>query len=221
MTQIDLFKRECNNDKYFKFVNLISKKLNVNNFFHTTKHIIKKMFQINLQKEYRAYRFSLLSYFVYHNELYTQTYVDKLEHLIKTLCLDNELNTNEQEYIIHFKNTVFAQIRNLKNLIVDFECLPKEEVYYKYRNIDIYVIKDQQKQVVTKNNELFITTKRLLIDKANNLFEINLKDITSIFPTNDYLQIKTIDKEFYIQTPDPYILYVSLERIFKLNKINV
>jgi DNA-binding GntR family transcriptional regulator len=155
------------------------------------------------------------------HERYENDYLEKLKDFINLLYLDQELNSYELNYIKHFENIIFAKKRNLKNLIVDFPLShKKEKVYYKYDAVSFCHTTVKKQMVHTiENGEFFISTKRVLFSKDTNIFAIDIQTIKDFKVSDTDLQIQTESDTFIFKTNDPYLLYVSLQRILKLLSI--
>jgi hypothetical protein len=152
------------------------------------------------------------------NEFYDKNYVTRLESLIHKLRLTHELNAYEQEYLNHYQGVVFAKIRNLKNLIVDFSTARNEEVYYKYENVGFYRLVNKRLIPTKLNGELFITTHKILLSSGLEIFTINFDEIMNFKISPQGLLIFTAHNIYSFKSYDDYLLYVSLERILKLKK---
>jgi hypothetical protein len=137
------------------------------------------------------------------------------------MYLVNELNAYEQEYIKHYHGIVFAKTRNLKSLIVDFPLESNEIAYYKYENVSFYRIVNNKMFPIKKNGELFITTKKILLAKNLDIYPIQFEDITNFKVSKYGLLIITKQNTYAFKAYDDYLSYVSLERIFRLEKINL
>jgi hypothetical protein len=135
--------------------------------------------------------------------------------------LTNELNAYEQEYVKHYHGINFAKTRNLKSLIVDFPLQANEIAYYKYENVSFYKIVNNKMIPIKRNGELFITTRKILLSHNLNIYPIQLEDITNYKVSKYGLLIFTKHNTYAFKAYDDYLLYVSLERIFRLEKINL
>jgi hypothetical protein len=144
-----------------------------------------------------------------------------LEYLLHKLYLVNELTPYEQEYIKHYHGIVFAKIRNLKSLIVDFPLQKNEIAYYKYENTSLYRLVDQKIIPIKRNAELFITTKKILLSHDLDVFPIEFDDIVNYKISRFGLLIITKHNTYAFKAYDDYLPYVSLERIFRLENINI
>jgi CMP-N-acetylneuraminic acid synthetase len=137
------------------------------------------------------------------------------------MYLRNELNAYEQEYIKHYRAIVFAKIRNLKSLIVDFPLQKNEIAYYKYKNTSFYRLTGQKLTPIKRNGELYITTKKIMLTHNMDVFPIEFENILNYKISRFGLTIITKENTFIFKTYDDYLPYVSLERIFILERINL
>ena len=116
---------------------------------------------------------------------------------------------------------MFAKNRNIKNLIVDFPLLDKEEVWYHY-DLDFFYqkINDKYLKLQEKAN-IYLSNQRIIIAKGNEYQSIFIDQIKNVKLTTNMLEITTTYSEFLLLTPDVFTLYVSVERIGKLMKIRI
>lgn len=179
------------------------------------------LFDINYEQEYLAYRFFVLKEWIKQNQNYTQNFVNGLYQIISNLVLDNFLNTQEKNFINEFKSVVFAKNRNIKNLIVDFDLLEKEEVWYTYDILGLYQEGNKYK-LIANNIQVFFTNQRIIFASNATLYKnINYDEISSIKLQNNFLKIITNDDSFIIAANEITTMYVSLERIGKLIRKNI
>lgn len=179
------------------------------------------LFDINYEQEYLAYRFFILKEWIKQNQSYTQNFVNGLYQIISNLVLDNFLNTQEKNFINEFKSVVFAKNRNIKNLIVDFDLLDKEEVWYTYDILGLYQKTNKYKFIIN-NIQVFFTNQRIIFASNANLYKsINYDEISCIKLQNNFLKIITNDDELIIAANEITTMYVSLERIGKLIRKNI
>jgi hypothetical protein len=219
MESTNLFYRQANKQRYLNFAEYARKIININNIFNVKKAQLKSLFKIGYEAEFLCYRMNLLKRWVYVNELYTKYYLYGLNYIINVLCLKEELNSFEQQYLLDCNNIVFAKTRNLKNLIIDFPLItPNEKVYFKYENVDIYQFnqKTHKYRLISTNGEMYLSTKRVLIAKDLSLFPINIDTIVNYGIDNEGLTITTGGSKYLFKSNDKYLLYVSLERIFNI-----
>jgi hypothetical protein len=153
------------------------------------------------------------------NEAYTIIYVDGLTKLINKLFLTHELNAYEQEYVKHYQGVVFAQTRNIKNLIVDFPISKTERVYYKYDNCSLYQITNNKMKIIQSNGEICITNQKILLSKGMDIYPIELSSIVDYKISKYGLLIITKEYVYAFKMFDDYIAYVSFERVLKLMKM--
>lgn len=125
------------NAKNKEYLNKLSLVLNLTKLDFWTRRKTLHYYNINFEDEYLAYRFSILKKWIELNQNYDQTFVTNVYEIIAILCLENELTTQELNYINEFRSVTFAKNRNIKNLIVDFKLLPKEEIWYTYEIIGL------------------------------------------------------------------------------------
>ncbi|GHU33415.1 hypothetical protein FACS1894166_08810 [Bacilli bacterium] len=128
------------------------------------------------------------------------------------------MNSYEREHVDHYLRIVFAQTRNLKNLIIDFPVNKKERVYYRYENVDLYRMDGTKLIRVVTDGEFYITTQKILLAKQLDIFPIELSAIKEIKMSKSGLMIVTNLSAFIFKTYDSYTLYVSLERVIRLMK---
>jgi hypothetical protein len=135
--------------------------------------------------------------------------------------LTNELNSYEKEHINHYLRIVFAENRNLKNLIIDFPINNNEKVYYRYDDVSLYKLNNNKIELISSDGEFYITTQKILLSKQLDIFPIEFSTIKEIKMSKYGMMIITDISKFIFKTYDSYRLYVSLERIFRLIKKKV
>jgi hypothetical protein len=158
---------------------------------------------------------------MHKNEFYDREYIEKLEKIIDKFFLRLELNSYEYEYLNHYHNIVFAKIRNLKNLICDFPVDKNEKVYYKYENVGLYKLQDNVMLPIQKSGEIFITTKKILLNRDISIYPIDFETIVDYKVSMRGLEIYTKHNIYILKCYDDYLIYTSLERIFKLQGIKL
>lgn len=196
--------------------------LNVDNVESKTSRQIKKLFNIKNFEYFLTYRFEVLNDWIRKNEVYTSFYVRRLEEVINKLHLVSEFNSYENEYIDRIKSLAFAKSRNLKNLITDFPLEDGESVYYKYSNSNMYKYFSNNLEIMSDNGECYITSTRIILLKNIELFSIYFNQVENyLFTKHGLIFILKNGTSYLINTLDNYVLYVSLERVLKLMKIEL
>ncbi len=210
-----LFTRASDEFAYKIYKNGIIKILNINKLALWTKYNTNKLHSINNEKHFLRYRFELVLRWINSNEVYSKTYVENLNKIIEALDIKNYLNNNELNYLHHYEGVVFAKIRNLKSLIIDFQKGDNETIFYHYEHTNIYQINSLQEKLILDNIDFYISTERLIFSENFEIFSILFKDIIDYKLSHFGLTIKTNNQKYLIRCEDPYIHYVSLERVLK------
>jgi hypothetical protein len=216
-----LFERQSNDFDYINYKLRIEHHFHFRNLLNVPRPKFKKMFEIRQEQHYLRYRFELLKHWIRENEFYSEGYINHLDKLIHKMFLTNELNAYEQEYIKHYHGVVFAKTRNLKSLIVDFPLQKNEIPYYKYENTSFYRLVNNKMIPIERNGELFITTRKILLSHDLNVFPIEFENIINYKVSRYGLLITTANNTYVFKAYDDYLPYVSLERVFRLEKINL
>lgn len=215
----NFFQRESSTD-YEKYLSFIKDKLNVNNLDSLTKKQVMSLCHFGQTKNFLAYRFDVLNQWMKKNERYVKTYPDQLEETINKLCLYNEFNSFEKQYLIDVNAVVFAKIRNLKQLIVDFSIRPKELVFYRYGINQFNEIKKGKQIEILSSCDFYITTERLIISKQIDIISIDYSQISNyqVRPNGIILNLNN-KRKYVIKCDNVSVIYVSLERVLKREKI--
>lgn len=217
--KIKLFNRGKVEEKYFKKMLSI---LNLNTIYSWTRNKTNKYINFEDNENFYKFRFYIFRKWLKKNEIYRFEFIESLERIIYSLKLEKELNSLENSYIDYFKNIIFCKTRNLKRLIVDFQELENENIYFKY-DLNIFI----QKQIKFDNNtnfngEIFISNKRLIICSRIKYFSIFYENIDKIKLNNLYLTITTkLGYEYQIISLDFHLIYASVERICKLISLRI
>lgn len=210
-----IFERQVDLNKYLKFLhNLDNHFLNIS-IEKISKRKINKLIADYDEECTLSFRFELLRNWISLNEMYTKDYVNSLDEIIKKLSLKNLLTSLENEYINHYNGVVFAKIRNLKQLIIDFPLNSKKEiVYYKYENSSL-IDNSNNDSIITSDAECFLSNERIIFLKDFNVYSIFYNQIVDYKITNFGVLINLNEKKYLLRSEDWYILYVSIERLFK------
>ncbi len=216
----NFFQREPGKDYNTKYLSYIKDKVNVANLFSLTKKQILNFYHFGQAQNFLAYRFAILKQWMKENERYVKTYPDELDEVIDKLCLRNELNSFEKQYIINVNAIVFAKVRNLKQLIVDFSIRPKELVFYRYEINEFNEIKNGQNKEVLTLCDFYITTERLIVSKQIDIISIDYAQINNYEVKRNRIVFNLKNNRRYsIVCHNALVIYVSLERVLKRQKI--
>lgn len=216
--EFKLFYREPKNiNNYNFYLNSLTKKLSfkkINSIFFN----IKKYFKLKDYDNFVCYCFDFVREWINKNEMYIESYIEKLERIIKKLNLWNVLNAFEEEYIYHFKSVIFAKKRNLKKLIVDFPLekfsnisLDKEEAVY-YHFVDSQLI-DENNNILANDCNVYLSTNRIVCSLSSSFYSFNLNEINIYKKGKRYFDFIYKNKTYYINAIDNYEFYVSFQRI--------
>ncbi len=156
------------------------------------------------------------------NKDYSKEYVVALDEMIDKLYLSNELNSFEQQYIKNIQATVFAKIRNLKQLIVDFSINKEEFVFYRY-DLDAFKQVDKKGLVqIVEEPELYITTQRIIISKHIDIISIYYNQIKAYNYARAKFSFDLVNgKRCYVDSDNNRAIYESLKRVLKRSKIEL
>lgn len=204
------------------FLQDIAKELNFNNLDNITKQKVLSLYKDEYAKDFLAYRFELLNEWMEKNKDYSKEYVVALDEMIDKLYLSNELNSFEQQYIKNIQATVFAKIRNLKQLIVDFSINKDEFVFYRY-DLDAFKQVDKKGLVqIVEEPELYITTQRIIVSKHIDIISVYYDQIKAY----NYARAKfsfdlSNGKRCYVDSDNNRAIYESLKRVLKRSKIEL
>lgn len=205
------------NAKNKEYLNKLSLVLNLTKLDFWTRRKTLHYYNINFEDEYLAYRFSILKKWIELNQNYDQTFVTNVYEIIAILCLENELTTQELNYINEFRSVTFAKNRNIKNLIVDFKLLPKEEIWYTYEIIGLVELENDVQNIISKNTQVYLSSQRMIIAKQGNItLSLDYNQIKTLKPSLNKLKIETIKKTYFIIASEITTLYVSFERVGRL-----
>ncbi len=210
-----LFTRSSDEFAYKIYKNNISKILNISKLALWTKYNTNKLHSINNEKHFLRYRFELVLQWINNNELYSKTYIENLNKIIESLEIKNYLNNSELNYLHHYEGVVFAKTRNLKSLIIDFQKSENETVFYHYEHTNIYHIINGKEELFLGDIDFYISTERLIFSENFEIFSLLFSDLVDYKLSHLGLIISTKKQKYLIRCEDPYIHYVSLERILK------
>ena len=117
--------------------------------------------------------------------------------IIAILCLENELTTQELNYINEFRSVTFAKNRNIKNLIVDFKLLPKEEIWYTYEIIGLVELENDVQNIISKNTQVYLSSQRMIVAKQGNItLSLDYNQIKTLKPSlNKLCQVLNIEQK--------------------------
>lgn len=216
----NFFERQHDNLYETTYVPLMKDKLNAYNLKSFSKKQILKFFQLGDEINFLAYRFDILKQWIRNNERYTKRYIDEFEEIVSKLSLDSELNGFERQYIMDVNSVSFAKTRNLKQLIVDFSINEKELVFYRYEIDKFNEVKNNSEFTVLNECDFYITTQRIIISKQIDIISISYDQIKSYQFKRDKLTFYLKNNRAYcVKSDNNYVLYASLERILKREKI--
>lgn len=205
------------NAKNKEYLNKLSIVLNLTKLDFWTRRKTLHYYNINFEDEYLAYRFSILKKWIELNQNYDQTFATNVYEIIAILCLENELTTQELNYINEFRSVTFAKNRNIKNLIVDFKLLPKEEIWYTYEIIGLVELENDVQNIISKNTQVYLSSQRMIVAKQGNItLSLDYNQIKTLKPSLNKLKIETIKKTYFIIASEITTLYVSFERVGRL-----
>ncbi len=202
-----------------KYLKLIKQKLNLSTLFTFNKNKIYSLYNVEHEDAFLYYRFELLLNWILDNESYTEKFINNLIYIINILDLEKYLNGYEQNYLNHYQSLIFSQTRNLKKLIVDFETLDNENIYYQYEINDIYEYdcNKLKNQIINKIIYLYISDKRLIISINNEIKYLMWKQINQIKIYNNSLCILwNNNQQLIIYSLDLFEIYVAIERVCNL-----
>lgn len=206
-------------EKNKSYLESLSKILNVNKLNFLTRRKVYRHYNINFEAEYLAYRFQILKKWIEINQSYDQKFVNGLFEIISILCLENDLTIQEQNYLNEFKSVVFAKNRNIKNLIVDFKLMPKEEIWYTYEILELFRIDDNSYKPVCKKTQIYLSNQRTIVAQSGHIYlSLDYGQITSIKLKNNLLEITGTKGTYLVVADEITTLYVSFERVGKLIK---
>lgn len=205
------------NAKNKEYLNKLSLVLNLTKLDFWTRRKTLHYYNINFEDEYLAYRFSILKKWIELNQNYDQTFVTNVYEIIAILGLENELTTQELNYINEFRSVTFAKNRNIKNLIVDFKLLPKEEIWYTYEIIGLVELENDVQNIISKNTQVYLSSQRMIVAKQGNItLSLDYNQIKTLRPSLNKLKIETTKKTYFIIASEITTLYVSFERVGRL-----
>lgn len=196
--------------------------LNLNTISTWTIHKTNKYINFYDNENFYKFRFYIFRKWLKKHEIYNFEFIESLERIIYALKLEKEFNSLENSYINYFKNVIFAKVRNLKRLIVDFQELENENIYFKY-DLNLFI---QQNLKHDNNNdfqgEIFISNQRLILCSGIKYLSIYYKEIKEIKLKNFYIVIKTnYDDEYQIFSFDFHYIYTSIERICRMLNLRI
>ena len=221
---MELFVRQVKNQvKYDEFVNLINKQLNLHTLPFFSR---KKTLNLYLEaycEEFLVYRFWLLKEWMQTHERFDKRYVMQLHKLLDILLLEEELTGYELDYIDNYNQIVFSKIRNLKNLIVDFDVFPKENIYFKF-DIDVcgQFLSEHEIQTIFEGGEIYITTQRIVLTSSKEYLSLEFEKIVNLHLKPYWFEI-TMENgmKLMIVSNNVKTFYVALERILSLMKVRI
>jgi len=215
----NFFKREHSENYFNSYLPKVKDKFNCENIESTPRFKVMQCFHVGEEVDFLAYRFDVLNDWMKMNERYVQPYINRLSVVINNLCLQEEFNSFEKQRIFDLEAIIFAKWRNLKQLIVDFKMYDGEFVFYRYEINSFHKANNKQDREL-KDLDLFITTKRIVI--AKNLYTVSLdyKIIKNyhISKSSIIIELKS-GYSYEIKCDNTYVIYVSLERVLKREKI--
>ncbi|MGL4951305.1 MAG: hypothetical protein ACRC4M_05805 [Mycoplasma sp.] len=207
-----LFYREIKDQKKYKEASKkLSLSLNLTNLQFWTKTKTINLYSKDYDYEYLVFRFKIINDWIKTQDSDELDFLNKLNKLIKVLCLENHLNGYEKKYIINLKNKTFTNNRNLKSLIVDFELKPKEVVYFHYRKIKLTL--PEKKNI--PNIDLYISNQRIIVTYQNETLSFVLNSITKFYFSSNSLYFFYHDQKYLFNINNTEVLQLSFKRLFK------
>ncbi len=174
------------------------------------------MYQRAYEKEFLYFRFDVLYKWFCLNQSLDKYFLESLKHIIKVLGLKNFLNVNEQNYLNMLKSYVFTTNRNIKSLIVDFPLYKDETIYFHYNNIFVATINNDKIIPLEWALDIFFGNQRFVFTGHLEISYFYLDDIKKIIFNDEFIIIKTKNKDFVITGSDLKIIEVSIKRLYKI-----
>ncbi len=220
---IDFFSRKCNNDKFVRMCVELDPILNYKNVEFIKSKVILELLSTTDEILFLRYRLYVLKKWIKYNERFTNVYLSRLNIVFNKLRVSGKLNSYELQYFHDIQSVVFAKNRNLKNLIIDFSVENGEDVYYKYSNCSFNQLDENNaKKSIQSNAEVYISRKRIIILKDLNAYSIHLENLVNYhFCIKHLTFILSNGNKYTISCDDNFVLYASIERILKLERINI
>ncbi len=139
--------------------------------------------------------------------------------MIEALGLNNFLNVQENNYLNTFKSYIFTNYRNIKSLIVDFALEKNESIYFHYNNIILGSIENKKIVPLKWVSDIYFGTQRFVFSGHLQLISIALEDIHKIVFKEDFIILKTSNKNYAIIGKDLKIIETSIKRLYKILKL--
>lgn len=216
----NFFEREATSNYQTGYLPLAKKFFTHENILSYPKSKILSFYRSVDKQDFLAYRFEVLRKWMIANERYTYSYFNNLQTIIDKLYLDDDLNSYEQQYIRNIQDVVFAKMRNLKQLIVDFEIEKSELIFYRYEIKSFNEIIDNDVRTHFSNCDVYITTKRLVVSEHINTLSLPYELIKNYeFKMNELIINMNNGKKYSIKCNEIPTIYVSLERVLHREKI--
>lgn len=221
---MELFVRQVKNQsRYDEFVKQVNKQLNLHTLPFFSRQKTLKLYQPDYENEFLVYRFALIKAWIQTHERFDKKYINQLLKMLDNLLLKEELTGYELDYLDHYSQIVFSKLRNLKNLIVDFDVYPKENIYFKF---DLEVVGQMMNQkdvnIIFEQGEVYITTQRIVFSSFKEYLSISYDNLKSIHLKPYWFEMKTQnDLKFCLISSNIFVFYVALERVLNLVKIRI
>ncbi|MGL4948345.1 MAG: hypothetical protein ACRC42_03080 [Mycoplasma sp.] len=174
----------------------------------------KKTFNLHDNKDYEdflLFRFSILDQWVQSQDIESEIFIERINKFIKTLCLENQLNATEKNFIHELKAKKFTNSRNLKSLIIDFDPLNEEVIYFHYRKIKMILPSREIKSDI----DFYISNKRIIITYLNEVISFNLLKIEQFNFTRNEFNFTYYGLKYNFELNSSEVIKQSFKRIFK------
>ncbi|XQP55779.1 MAG: hypothetical protein ACOQNY_00045 [Mycoplasmoidaceae bacterium] len=198
----------------------VIKVVNMTNLDTIKKQKVLSLYKSSQEKDFLAFRFDLLTQWMKNNKEYTKEYIVELDDMIDKLFLANELNSYEQQYLKNVQAIVFAKIRNLKQLIVDFSVNKNELVFYRYDLDAFKLVNDKGLIQLINKPDLYITTQRIIVSKDIDIISLYYDQIKNYHYSRGKLIIYLRNGNLcYVDSDINRAINESLNRVLVKGKI--
>lgn len=198
----------------------VTKVVNMTNLDTIKKQKVLSLYKPSQEKDFLAFRFDLLTQWMKNNKEYTKEYIVELDDMIDKLFLTNELNSYEQQYLKNVQAIVFAKIRNLKQLIVDFSVNKNELVFYRYDLDAFKLVNDKGLIQLINKPDLYITTQRIIVSKDIDIISLYYDQIKNYHYSRGKLIIYLRNGNLcYVDSDINRAINESLNRVLVKGKI--
>ncbi len=212
------FNRDTDQEGYEKYINEYSDILNIRTLPLFLTHF-KNLYNHKNYQYYLKYILSLIKRWIFINEFLSYSFLNKLKNIIHWYNLYEKLNNVELSYIQEIESIVFNKNRNLKNITTEFTLFKeksfifsrKEEIFYLFENVDIFISNDQRYEniitLITLNHIVFLYQSNFIKIKFDDIYTYKLN-----LPNEIIIYYK--DKVIKIKSSEIKNIYVSFERVF-------